>query len=123
MIALMVALGAAVGAPSRYLVDQFVQRRNRTAVPFGTLAVNLAGSTVLGLLLGLSTAGTIGSQLMAAAGTGLCGAFTTYSTFGFETVQLLRRERPWTAAGYVAVSVVGGLLLVWIGVEIATATQ
>jgi CrcB protein len=120
MIALMVALGAAVGAPCRYLLDQWVQSRHESGLPLGTLLINLAGSAVLGLLVGLGASGALGSAALAAGGTGWCGAFTTYSTFSFETVQLARRGRFGVATGYVVVSVLGGLLLAWGGVELGT---
>jgi CrcB protein len=79
--ALLVALGAAVGAPARYLVDRSVRRR--VGAPWGTVAVNVAGSFVLGLLVA-RTGGSGGWYL--AVGTGFCGALTTYSTFAYETV-------------------------------------
>nr|WP_269810841.1 fluoride efflux transporter CrcB [Kineosporia rhizophila] len=115
---MLVGLGAAIGAPSRYLVDRWVQARVGGGLPFGTLLINLLGSALLGLLLGLAAHGAIGSQVLAAAGTGWCGAFTTYSTFSFETVQLARQERSGWATAYVLASVLGGLGLAWAGVEI-----
>ena len=118
MIPLLVGLGAAVGAPSRFLVDRWVQARHTSGLPLGTLLINLFGSALLGLLLGLAAHGAIGSQALAAAGTGWCGAFTTYSTLSFETVQLARQERFGWATGYVVASVLGGLALAWAGVEI-----
>lgn len=116
----MVALGAAVGAPCRYLLDRWVQSRHQSGLPLGTLVINLLGSAVLGLLMGLGARGALGSQALAAGGTGWCGAFTTYSTFSFETVQLARQGRFSVATGYVVVSVLGGLLLAWGGVELGT---
>ncbi|GAB6897508.1 fluoride efflux transporter CrcB [Kineosporia succinea] len=121
MIPLMVALGAAIGAPSRYLLDRWVQRRFPSTLPLGTLVINLSGSAVLGLLMGLVAGGRIGSAALAAGGTGWCGAFTTYSTFSFETVKLVRARRVGPATGYVVASVVGGLLLAWGGVELGLA--
>jgi CrcB protein len=85
VIALLVFVGGAIGAPTRYVLDLFIQRRVRGALPWGTLTVNVAGSAVLGALLGA------GPPPAAAAfvGTGFCGALTTFSTFGYETVRLL----------------------------------
>jgi CrcB protein len=105
--ALWVALGAAVGAPLRYLLDRAVQTRHHRGFPWGTLAVNVVGSFVLGLVL--ATADALGPVWGAVLGTGFCGALTTYSTFGYETVALLENRARWSAAGNVVGSVVAGV--------------
>lgn len=110
--ALAVAVGAAIGAPCRYLLDLAVQRRHSSAFPWGILLVNLLGSTVLGALLG---AGDLPPAVLAGAGTGWCGAFTTYSTFGHDTVQLVRDGAARAAALNVALSVAGGLAAATLG--------
>lgn len=84
-----VCLGAAVGAPSRYLVDRAVQARHDSLVPWGTMLVNVVGSLVLGVLVGLATGRDVPDPVMLTLGTGLCGALTTYSTFGYETFRLV----------------------------------
>lgn len=91
MTPLLVVLGAAVGAPVRYLVHLAL----RGSV-WGTLAVNVVGSASLGALVGAAVAPTT----LALLGAGFCGALTTYSTFGIETVELVERGRPGLAAGY-----------------------
>jgi CrcB protein len=107
--ALLVALGAAVGAPLRFLVDRAVGGRE---FPWGTLAVNVAGSFLLGLLAG--GARHVDTPLLALAGTGFCGALTTYSTFGYETVRLLQDGATplavLNAVGSVAVGLAAALL-------------
>jgi CrcB protein len=105
--ALLVALGAAVGAPLRYLVDRAVSSRHDSLFPWGTFAVNVAGSFLLGLL----AAATLHTRapVMALLGTGLCGALTTYSTFGYETVRLLQDRARLFAFLNVAASIVAGL--------------
>ncbi|GAA0927604.1 fluoride efflux transporter CrcB [Pseudonocardia zijingensis] len=110
---LWVALGAAVGAPLRYLVDRAVRSRYRGRFPWGTFAVNVAGSAVLGALTGAVVAlpdGVVPAAVQAVLGTGFCGALTTYSTFGYETVTLVEKRAPVTAVVYVVGSVVAGLL-------------
>ncbi|MEV7801968.1 fluoride efflux transporter CrcB [Microbispora sp. NPDC088329] len=89
MILLLVFLGGVVGAPARYLADRLVQRLHDSVFPWGTLSVNLAGSLVLGLLLGARDGLGLPAETLTLLGTGFCGALTTFSTFGFETVRLL----------------------------------
>lgn len=93
MNALLVVLGAMVGAPLRYLIDVFVQSRHRSAFPWGTFAVNVTGSLLLGLLAGGVAAHGGPAWALTLVGSGFCGAFTTFSTFGFETVRLLEQRR------------------------------
>ena len=111
MTVLMVLLGGAVGAPARYLTDVVIQSRHRAPLPWGTLVVNLVGSFVLGLVGGAAPA----AWVSAAVGTGFCGALTTYSTFGFETVRLLEERKPQVAATYVVLSLLVGLAAVSLG--------
>ena len=88
MTALLVVAGAVLGAPLRYLTDLLVQSRHDTVFPWGTLTVNAAGSLVLGLVAGAVSSGAP-AWLLTLAGTGFCGALTTFSTFGFETLRLV----------------------------------
>lgn len=87
MTVLLVFLGGVVGAPTRYLLDRAVQRRHESVFPWGTLVVNLLGCLVLGMLTG--AAPSLPRDFVVFAGTGACGAFTTFSTFGYETTRLL----------------------------------
>ncbi|GHJ46710.1 hypothetical protein Cs7R123_40520 [Catellatospora sp. TT07R-123] len=106
MTVLLVALGAAVGAPLRYLADRAVQARHDSVFPWGTLAVNVVGSFVLGALAG----GAATSDLAALLGTGFCGALTTYSTFGYETLKLAESGAKGYAVLNAALSITLGLL-------------
>jgi fluoride exporter len=109
MIPLFVALGGLVGAPTRFVVDRLVMQRRGGDFPLGTLLVNLSGSFVLGLVAGLALAGGVPGDVKALVGTGMCGAYTTFSTWSFETVRLVEK-REWLSAGLnVAVSLVLGL--------------
>jgi CrcB protein len=104
-----VCLGAALGAPARYLADRFVQSRHDSVMPWGTLGVNVVGSFVLGALTGLAAGPDVPRQVVLAVGTGLCGAFTTYSTFSYETVRLLEEDAPLHAVANVLLSVAGSV--------------
>lgn len=117
MTVVLIVLGAAIGAPLRYLTDRLVQSRHDSVFPWGTLGVNLAGSLMLGFLAGLSANGV----LMAALGTGFCGALTTYSTFGYETVRLAQDGARFYAAVNVVASVVAGLGAGTVGMALAQA--
>ncbi len=112
MTVLLVAAGAAVGAPLRYLVDRFVQRRTGATFPWGTLTVNVTGSLLLGLLSGQDRTTAL------LLGVGFCGAFTTYSTFGYETVRLAEEgARPYAVlnvAGTLAAGLAAAALGMWL---------
>jgi len=94
---LLVAAGAAIGAPLRYLTDRIVQSRHDTVFPWGTLAVNTAGSFILGAIIAATLNGAP-STLQVLVGTGFCGALTTYSTFSYETIRLLQERARRAAA-------------------------
>ena len=82
-----VAAGA-IGAPLRFLVDGFVTDRVEGSFPWGTFVINATGSFALGLLTGLALYHAFPKTPKVILGTGLCGAYTTFSTFTFETVRL-----------------------------------
>ena len=121
MTAFLVLLGAALGAPSRWLLDQAVQSRHRGVLPLGTLLINALGSFALGVLLGSHADGSTGASLVALAGTGFCGGFTTFSTFGYETVRLAEEGDYRAAAINVGASVGAGLLAAYAGWSLAAA--
>jgi len=114
--ALLVVLGAMVGAPLRYLTDRLVQSRHDSLFPWGTFTVNMAGCLVIGAL------GATGSgPLYVLLGTGFCGALTTYSTFSYETVRLAQERAYFYAVTNVLVSVVGGLGAALLGYTVTRA--
>jgi CrcB protein len=119
MTLLLVALGAAIGAPLRYLTDRAVQARHDSVFPWGTLTVNLAGSLVLGFLTGLPTDPAVTALL----GSGFCGALTTYSTFSYETLRLAQERARFYAIANVAASVVAGLGAAAFGLLLAEAVR
>lgn len=118
---LLVVAGAAVGAPLRYLTDRLVQARHDSLFPWGTWSVNVAGSFLLGLLAAGAGAGGVSDHVMTLAGVGFCGALTTYSTFGYETVRLVEEGAYFHAAANIAASVAAGLGAAFCGVALAEA--
>ena len=109
MTALLVVLGALVGAPLRLAADRLAVRVRGHGTVVGTLAVNVLGSLLLGLVLGLAASGAASAEVLTLVGTGFCGALTTYSTFSFETVRLLEDGAFAAAVGNVLLSILGGL--------------
>jgi fluoride exporter len=121
MTVVLVILGGAVGAPLRYLTDLLVQSRTDSVLPWGTLLVNVAGSFVLGVVgAAVTTAGAPG-WLMTLLGTGFCGALTTFSTFGFETLRLLEEGSLLEALVNVVASMAAGLAAVAAGWALVSA--
>jgi len=117
MTVVLVALGAAIGAPARYLTDRLLQGRHNSAFPWGTFTANVAGCAVLGFLAALPAR----SGLMAFAGTGFCGALTTYSTFGYETVRLAQTGAKTLAVLNVGASILAGSGAAYCGMAVAQA--
>ena len=115
MTLVLVMLGAAVGAPCRWLLDQAVQARRETAFPLGTWIINISGSLLLGVILGAAAFGPGSRELVALAGPGFCGGFTTYSTFGYETVRLAEDGSYLEAGMNVVSSLAVGLLAAFAG--------
>ena len=110
MTLVLVLLGGAVGAPTRYLTDVAVQRLHRAAFPWGTWMVNVSGSFVLGVVAAGAT-----DWVETLVGTGFCGALTTFSTFGYETVRLAEEGEATTATVNVVASLVVGLAAAALG--------
>ena len=111
---------AAIGAATRYLLDGFVQDRTRGELPWGTCVVNISGSFVLGLLSGLALYHAFPADAKLVLGTGFCGAYTTFSTFTFETVRLAEEGLTRAAIRNVLVNSGGALAGAGAGVALAS---
>lgn len=109
----LVVVGGGTGAGLRFLVGLRIPVH---IYPWHTLGINTVGSFVLGLLAVWCRDRTGWYALL---GIGLCGGFTTFSTFSLETLTLLDEGRSGRAVGYVAGSVAAGLLGVWLGLRLA----
>lgn len=107
MTLLMIALGAGVGAPARYLTDRAIQSRHDTAFPWGTLAVNLVASLLFGIATGAGT--HLSTNLALLISTGFCGALSTFSTFSYETLRMVQSGAGFHAAANIGVSLIAGI--------------
>ncbi|MFO7270656.1 fluoride efflux transporter CrcB [Sphaerobacter thermophilus] len=119
---LWVALGGAFGAVARFGVSEWAAARWGTHFPYGTLVVNLSGSFLLGLILTLAAERVaLPGEVRLLTTTGFMGAYTTFSTFSWETARLFAGGGHWYAVLNVVVSVLGGLLAVLLGILVARA--
>src|SRR5271155_2526163 len=116
-----VVVGGAVGVPARYLLDRAINHRIHSNLPWGIFAVNALGSFILGVLTGLALDARLSGVDKALLATGFCGAFTTFSTFTFETVRLFEEGQVLRAITNVAGSVTVGLALAAAGMAIGLA--
>lgn len=113
----LVAAGGAAGCAARYLVTQAAQPW-AAAFPWGTFGINVAGSFLLGALVGALPPGHAGRLLL---GTGFCGGFTTFSTFSTEVVALVERGAAARAVGYAGGSVAAGVAAAALGAALGRA--
>lgn len=120
ILAGLVVAGAA-GAPARYLLDGLVQDRHDGRFPWGTLVVNITGSLLLGLLTGAALYHSFPNTPKVWLGTGFCGAYTTFSTFTFETVRLLEEGEAVDALANAAASLLLGSVAAGAGLALAAA--
>jgi len=116
-VALLVLAGA-LGALARYEVELAVRRRAGATFPYGTLLINVSGALVLGVLTGLAVHHGVSARVVTVAGTGLLGAYTTFSTFSFDTVALAEAGRLRAAAANLGASLVLGLGAAAIGLVV-----
>ncbi|MGN7998566.1 fluoride efflux transporter CrcB [Sphingomonas sp. 22176] len=118
----LVMLGGAFGSAARYGVGRLGVALLGPAFPWGTLAVNIVGGFLMGLLgAGLMRFGEAAEQARLLLGVGVLGGFTTFSSFSLETFAMLERGDVFLASGYVLVSVLGAIGAVAIGMTLARA--
>jgi CrcB protein len=116
---LFLIAGAALGATSRYFLSSYVASRSVGAFPWGTLWVNLLGCLFIGVLWGVATRLDFSITLRTFIFVGFLGSFTTFSSFGLESVRLIEAGQGGQAFSYIMLSNVGGMLLVWAGLIFA----
>jgi fluoride exporter len=117
-----VGVAGSLGAILRYWLDGVVSRWASALFPWGTFVVNISGCFVIGFLSALLTGRLLPHPVLRTAVlVGFVGAYTTFSTFGYETLQLLRGGAIALALANVGASVVAGLLAVWLGTTVGAA--
>lgn len=116
MDALWIAAGGFLGAISRFALSTWIHKTCRSNFPLGTLIVNLSGSFLLGWMIGKG----LSSGLYSFLGIGFMGAFTTFSTFKLENVQLIEKKNHSVLLYYLASSYAGGIALAFIGMWIGS---
>lgn len=110
-----VALGGALGAICRYLISRLAE----TSFPWGTLVVNLLGSFLIGIFVGIVNKGLLSPEMKLLLVTGFCGGFTTFSTFASEAFAMLRMGDVMLMALYVGLSIALGIVAVYAGLLIS----
>jgi fluoride exporter len=115
-ILFIIGSGSFIGGVARYLVSKLVQNTFITSFPLGTMVVNVIGCFLIGIIFGLSERGNVmSSELRLFLTVGFCGGFTTFSTFAYENVSLLRDGNYFIFALYTGLSVFLGLLATYLG--------
>jgi CrcB protein len=112
-----VAVGSGIGGVGRFLLQQYIQRRVGSAFPYGTLCVNLLGCFIIGIVVGLADKGNIlspQSRIFLAAG--ICGGFTTFSSFINENHSMLQDGELLNTFIYISASVIIGLIATTLGI-------
>ncbi|TSI13865.1 fluoride efflux transporter CrcB [Brevibacterium aurantiacum] len=119
LIFIALALAGGIGASARMLLDGIIRSRVSSAIPWGTITINVSGSLALGLLTGLASASLLPEAWQLDIGTGFLGGYTTFSTASFETIRLIQ-DRRWALSlfnglGTLVVATAAAGLGLWIG--------
>ncbi|HEX3723176.1 MAG TPA: fluoride efflux transporter CrcB [Nitrolancea sp.] len=119
MNTLLVAIGGAIGAAGRYLIGGWVQSLAGTGFPAGTFFVNVTGSLIIGVILGLVERGALSSQARLLLAVGLMGGYTTFSSFSYDNLGLLQSGETGRFLLNIAGQLVIGLFAAYLGVVMA----
>jgi fluoride exporter len=115
---MFIGAGGIAGTLCRYYLGRWLTRKAPQLFPWGTFLINITGSFLLGLLYSLHYHGTLAEWAWLFLGAGFCGGYTTFSTFSYETIQLMKNHNITAATLYVISTVLAGLLVCWIGTNI-----
>ncbi len=121
MTYLAISIGAILGANVRYLLGGWVSEQAGSGFPWGTFVINVTGSLVIGIVLGLAADRTVPWWWRSGVAVGFLGSYTTFSTFSYETINLMRDGSYVAALANAGGSLVVSLVAVAIGLAIARA--
>ncbi|MET0886015.1 MAG: fluoride efflux transporter CrcB [Mycetocola sp.] len=119
-VILAIAVAGGLGAMARFALDSVISASSRARIPVGTLAINVSGSFLLGLATGLLLGKLISVDMLAVAGTGFLGGYTTFSTASTQTVDLIRAGHYIDAAVYASGMLLGSVAAAAAGLWLAT---
>jgi fluoride exporter len=112
----LIGIGGSLGAAGRYLLGNFINNKKKPGhFPWGTWVINITGSFLLGILYKLHLTNEISDWMWVFVGVGFCGAYTTFSTFGYETITLLQSNKKILAGLYVFSSVIVSIVTAAMG--------
>lgn len=113
----LIGIGGSLGAAARFILGDVLSRRIQKAYPFpvGTWIINITGSFLFGLIAQLYLTNQISEWLWYFGGAGFCGAYTTFSTFGYETITLIQSNKIKLASIYAVTSIIVGIIAATIG--------
>jgi fluoride exporter len=118
-ILMIVGTGSFAGGVMRYLAGLYMQRLTQSVYPYGTLSVNIIGCLLIGLFYGIAEKGNLLTpEWRIFLTTGLCGGFTTFSTFSHDALNLMNDRGIYTALVYVGISIFIGILFTFLGILI-----
>ncbi|MEO8363713.1 MAG: CrcB family protein [Ilumatobacteraceae bacterium] len=120
MIAIIAICGA-IGSIARYELDQFITDRTRSEMPIGILVINVSGSLILGVFVGLQLRHGLSNNIELAVGTGFCGGFTTFSSLMYGGVQLAQSGANRKAIGILSLNMIVGGIAAAIGLAVSGA--
>ena len=112
----LVAIGAAIGGVLRYAIG--VLTPSQSGFPWTTFGINIVGSFLLGIIIGLSSEKFLSEEVRLLLAVGFCGGFTTFSTFSAESLSLLQTKEYLLAFGYILSSTTLGIMLTYLGFKI-----
>lgn len=118
-ILLQVIIGGALGALSRYGISLVLPASGGMRFPWNTFTANLVGCLLIGIVMGVVLNNSIGKQYLPLIVIGFLGGFTTFSSFGWETIQLFQNKQTLLAVYYVLGTNIAGLLLVFVGYKLS----